>query len=209
MTPWTNAVEAPATLRVLMRPFGKNDAERERRAGRVPALLYGLGQGNLPLSVTAHELRPHARRPDFFNRVLEIELPDGAGVVRAVPRQIDRAFNDMQPSYVTFMRWPSTPAELEKNPQMVPIPTQVLNEDSGPGVKAGHFLFVIFKTWRFKVSKEPVLTSLLVDAAELNLRDRVQLSDLAIPEGHTSIPRGKLLNPTIVKILKAGSGGSS
>ncbi|KAJ1623286.1 ribosomal protein L25/Gln-tRNA synthetase [Pavlovales sp. CCMP2436] len=189
-------------LRVLSRTVAKNQAGRERRAGRVPALIYGLSQHNIPISVNAIELRPYFRRNDFYNRVLELELPDGAGVIRALPRELEVDFETMQPNYVTFLRWPE---DLEKNPQMVPVPVQVINEDLSPGVKAGHFCYKIFKTWRFKVFKEPIISSIVVDAGPLNLGNGIKLSSLVIPEGHVSIPQGQLIDPTLVKVIKSGN----
>lgn len=192
------------TLKLLSRPRTKRSAVREREGQRVPGLLYGGHEPNMPISVTQNELRSHARRPDFFNRVLELELPDGAGVCRAIPRQLDRDFLAQSPSYVTFLRWP---ADLEKAPQMVPIPIEVVNEDVSPGVKAGNYLHHIFRSWRFKVSKEPIPSAVVVDATPLVLEQGVKLSQIALPDGIVPMARGKLLDPTLVKVIKPGGGG--
>ncbi|KAG8464564.1 hypothetical protein KFE25_009932 [Diacronema lutheri] len=192
---------ATETLKLLSRPRTKRSASRDRKDGRVPGLLYGGHVPNLPVSVGQDDLRPHARRSDFFNRIFELELPDGAGVCRAVPRQLDSAFPLRTPSYVTFLRWP---ADLEKHPQMVPIPVEIINEELSPGVKAGNYLFRIFKTWRFKVYREPIPTAIILDAGSLALDQGIKLSDVALPEGIVPIARGKLSNPTLIKVIKPG-----
>jgi large subunit ribosomal protein L25 len=190
---------ASDTLKLLSRSRVKRSALKERKEHRVPGLLYGGGEPNITVSVTAADLRPHARREDFFNRVLELELPESGRVCRAIPRQLDREFESREPSYVTFLRWPE---DLEANPQMVPIPIKIVNEDVSPGVKAGNFLYQIFKTWRFRVTKEPIPSAIVVDAAPLVFEQGVKLSQLDIPDGIVPMPQGKLLNPTLAKVIK-------
>lgn len=190
---------AADTLKLLSRPRVKRSAVRERQEQRVPGLLYGGHQPNLPISITQADLRSHARRSDFFNRVLELELPDGAGVCRAIPRQLDREFASQAPSYVAFLRWPE---DLDKSPQMVPIPITVINEDVSPGVKAGNFVYKIFKTWRFKVFKEPIPAAIVIDAGPLALEQGVKLSQIPLPDGIVPLARGKLVDPTLIKVLK-------
>jgi large subunit ribosomal protein L25 len=189
------------SLPVLTRPRIKRSAQKERSEHRVPALLYGGKEPNVQISVTQADLRPHARRTDFFNRVLELQLPEQGGVCRAIPRQLDRDFKSSEPSYVTFLRWPD---DLASNPQMVPIPIHVINEDVSPGVKAGNYLFQIFKSWRFRVHKEPIPSAIVIDAAPLAFEQSVKLSQLAIADGIEPMAQGKLLDPTLVKVIKAG-----
>lgn len=64
--------------------FGKGGARRTRRAGRVPAVLYGHGQAPRHLSLPAREVA-HALRGGA-NTLLTIELPDGTEL--ALPKAI-------------------------------------------------------------------------------------------------------------------------
>lgn len=64
--------------------FGKGGARRTRRAGRVPAVLYGHGQAPRHLSLPARDVA-HALRGGA-NTLLTIELPDGTEL--ALPKAI-------------------------------------------------------------------------------------------------------------------------
>jgi len=65
--------------------FGKGAARRLRRAGQIPAVIYGLGSELLHVSVDAHELGKALKNS---NLVLEIT---GAGAGRLVaPREVQR-----------------------------------------------------------------------------------------------------------------------
>jgi large subunit ribosomal protein L25 len=69
----------------LRSDFGKGAARRLRRAGQVPAVIYGAGSELLHVAVDAHEL---GKALKFSNLVLEIT---DAGQGRLVaPREIQR-----------------------------------------------------------------------------------------------------------------------
>jgi large subunit ribosomal protein L25 len=66
--------------------FGKGAARRTRRAGLVPAVLYGHGTDPVHLSLPAHELALALR---VANAVLEISI-DGAKSQLALAKQVQR-----------------------------------------------------------------------------------------------------------------------
>ena len=69
----------------LRSDFGKGAARRLRRAGQIPAVIYGAGSELLHVAVDAHEL---GKALKFSNLVLEIT---DAGQGRLVaPREIQR-----------------------------------------------------------------------------------------------------------------------
>ena len=68
--------------------FGKGGARRTRRAGKVPAVLYGHGQPPRHISLSARELL-HAFKTDAgTNVLLTLEMPDGTEL--ALPKEVQR-----------------------------------------------------------------------------------------------------------------------
>lgn len=68
--------------------FGKGGARRTRRAGLVPAVLYGHGSDVRHIALPARELQ-HAFKGDAgANVLLSLDLPDGREL--ALPRQVQR-----------------------------------------------------------------------------------------------------------------------
>lgn len=65
--------------------FGKGAARRLRRAGRVPAVVYGAGSELLHVSVDAHELTQALRSTN-----LVIELTGAGKGVMVAPREVQR-----------------------------------------------------------------------------------------------------------------------
>jgi large subunit ribosomal protein L25 len=67
--------------------FGKGGARRTRRAGKIPAVLYGHGTDPRHISVSSREFE-HALRTDGANVLLDLQLSDGSEL--ALPKSIQR-----------------------------------------------------------------------------------------------------------------------
>ena len=67
--------------------FGKGGARRTRRAGKVPAVLYGHGTEPRHISLPARDFE-HALRTDGANVLLELQLGEGSEL--ALPKAIQR-----------------------------------------------------------------------------------------------------------------------
>jgi large subunit ribosomal protein L25 len=68
--------------------FGKGGARRTRRAGKVPAVLYGHGEKPKHIALPAREFAA-AIRHGGLNQVFSIELPDGTSTL-ALAKAIQR-----------------------------------------------------------------------------------------------------------------------
>src|SRR3569832_1279597 len=62
-------------LKATARPsVGKGAARAERRAGRVPGVIYGDNQAPLPISVEGRELRQRILAGQFLTTIVDISL---------------------------------------------------------------------------------------------------------------------------------------
>ncbi|MFC4910991.1 50S ribosomal protein L25/general stress protein Ctc [Actinomadura gamaensis] len=66
--------------------FGKGAARRTRRAGKVPAVLYGHGTDPVHIALPGHELMLALKTP---NVLLSIDIP-GKGAELALPKDVQR-----------------------------------------------------------------------------------------------------------------------
>jgi large subunit ribosomal protein L25 len=77
-------------VRIVAEPrteFGKGGARRTRRAGKLPAVLYGHGTDPRHLSLPSREFE-HALRTDGANVLLDLQLAEGSEL--ALPKSIQR-----------------------------------------------------------------------------------------------------------------------
>jgi large subunit ribosomal protein L25 len=78
-----------STIRAEIRTeFGKGPARRTRRAGKVPAVLYGHGEDPKHLALPAREFAT-AIRHGGMTQVLTLELSDGSEAT-ALPKELQR-----------------------------------------------------------------------------------------------------------------------
>ena len=69
--------------------FGKGGARRTRRAGLVPAVLYGHGEAPVHIALPAREFAA-AIRHGGLNQVFTIDIVGGSGATLALPKAIQR-----------------------------------------------------------------------------------------------------------------------
>ena len=69
--------------------FGKGGARRTRRAGLVPAVLYGHGEAPVHIALPAREFAA-AIRHGGLNQVFTIDVAGGNGATLALPKAIQR-----------------------------------------------------------------------------------------------------------------------
>ena len=106
---------------------GKGAARAERRAGRVPGVIYGDGKPPLNVSVDHADLKRRIHAGRFLTTIHELDL-DGA-THRVIPRDFQLDPVKDVPVHVDFLR-------LGEGARIrVRIPVHVMNADQAPGVR--------------------------------------------------------------------------
>ena len=169
-----NLIKAAARSRA-----GKGAARSERRAGRVPGIIYGDGKEPLPISLDYNELKLRIYAGHFLTTIHEVEV-DGVKH-RVIPRdfQLD-AVRDL-PLHVDFMRL-GEGATIRVN-----IPIIVKNADQSPGVKRGGTVSIVAHTVEVRCLAEAIPTGIEVDVGSLDINHSKHLSDIKLPEGVRSV----------------------
>ncbi len=165
-----NLIKATARPRA-----GKGAARGERRAGRVPGIIYGDGKTPLPISLDYAELRHSIYAGHFLTTVHDIEV-DGVKH-RVIPRdfQLD-AVRDL-PLHVDFMRL-GEGATIRVN-----IPIRVKNAETSPGVKRGGTVSIVAHALEVRCRADAIPAAIEVDVGDLDINHSRHLSDITLPEG--------------------------
>jgi large subunit ribosomal protein L25 len=154
---------------------GKGTARAERRAGRVPGIIYGDGKPPLPISLDYNDLKLRIYAGHFLTTIHDVEV-DGVKH-RVIPRdfQLDPV-RDL-PLHVDFMRL-GEGATIRVN-----IPIYVKNADQSPGVKRGGTVSIVTHTIEVRCRADAIPTGIEVDVAGLEINHSKHLSDITLPEG--------------------------
>jgi len=169
---------------------GKGAARAERRAGRVPGIIYGDGKPPLPISLDYHELRQRIYGGHFLTTVHDVEIE---GVKhRVIPRdfQLD-AVRDL-PLHVDFMRL-GEGATIRVN-----IPIHVRNAETSPGVKRGGTVSIVTHSIEVRCRADAIPTGIDVDVGGLDINHSRHLSDIKLPEGVRAVSGRDITLVTVV-----------
>src|SRR5215475_10442383 len=161
-------------IRATTRPqAGKGASRAERRAGRVPGVIYGDNQPPLSISVDRAELRQRIYAGKFLTSLYDVEL-DGAKH-RVIPRdcQVDPV-RDV-PIHVDFMRLG------EGATIRVRVPVRVINSDQSPGIKRGGTINIVTHTIDVRCPADAIPDSFEVDVTGLEINHSKHLSDIKLP----------------------------
>jgi large subunit ribosomal protein L25 len=178
-------------MKAVARPrAGKGAARAERRAGRVPGVIYGDGQPPATVSVDHKDLKARIHAGRFLTSVYDLDV-DGT-THRVIPRdfQLD-AVKDL-PLHVDFMRL-GAGARIR-----VRIPVHVRNAEVSPGVKRGGTVNIVTHAIEMEVLADEIPDAIDVDIGELEINHSKHLGDLTLPANVKVISRADTTLVTIV-----------
>ncbi len=178
-------------MKAMARPkAGKGAARAERRAGRVPGVIYGDGQPPLTVSVDHKELKERIYAGRFLTSIYELDV-DGT-THRVIPRDFQLDAVKELPVHVDFLRL-GAGARIR-----VRIPVHVRNAETSPGVKRGGTVNVVTHAIEMEVLADEIPDSIDVDIGELEINHSKHLSDLELPANVKVISRADTTLVTIV-----------
>ena len=154
---------------------GKGPARALRRAGRVPAVIYGERKDQEMISLEARALRRQLGNPHFFNTLCCLQVNGEA--VRVLPRDVQLHPVTDDPLHADFVRV-SAGATVT-----VEIPVVFVNEDVSPGLKRGGVLNIVRREIELVCPADAIPGELTVDLRPFDIGDSVHISHVALPAG--------------------------
>jgi large subunit ribosomal protein L25 len=181
---------------------GKGASRRLRRAGMVPAILYGGNEEPRALTLNHNQVLRSLEHEAFYSHILTVNI--GGTDTRAVLRDLQRHPSKPTILHVDLQRVSAT----EKLRMHVPL--HFLGEDIAPGVKLGGGM-VMHELIEVEVECLPqdLPEYIEVDISALDVGDSLHLSDLKVPQGLTlvELARGEDHDLGVVSIHARRGGG--
>ncbi|OLT34515.1 50S ribosomal protein L25/general stress protein Ctc [Actinomadura sp. CNU-125] len=150
--------------------FGKGAARRTRRAGKVPAVLYGHGTDPTHISLPGHELMMALKTP---NALLAIEGLDG-GKQLALPKDVQRD------PIKGFLEHVDLLIVKRGEKVVVDLPVHVVGDVIAGGVVTQQVVEV-----QVEVDATRIPESVELDVTGLAIDTQVLAKDLKLPSGTT------------------------
>jgi large subunit ribosomal protein L25 len=154
---------------------GKGAARAVRRAGRIPAVLYGDKKDPLTISLDPKAFVRELNRPGYFSHLVDLRL-DG-DTHRALPRDVQFHPVTDEPLHVDFLR---VTASTRTH---VAVPVVFVNQTASPGLKRGGVLNIVRHEIDLNCRADSIPERITIDLTGLDIGDSVHISAVALPEG--------------------------
>ena len=175
---------------------GKGSARAVRRAGRIPAVIYG--DKNEPISITleSREITKIVHQPGVYGRLLDIKVGGSKHTVLTRDIQFHPVTDNVL--HMDFLRV-SGSAKVA-----VAIAVEFINEDACPGIKVGGVLNVVRYEVELLCPATTIPEKITVDLQGLKIGDSVHISTIEMPDGVTPTITDR--DFTIATIASPGGG---
>lgn len=157
---------------------GKGASRALRNEGRVPAVVYGMKQDPMGISVNERELMKLLNTGHFMNSIVMIDA--GGKPVRTLPKDVTFDVVTDRPLHVDFLRI-SAHATVT-----VAVPINFVDEDEAPGITKGGVLNVVRHELELVCDASEIPSEVTVSLKGLEVGDTIHISAVTLPKGTES-----------------------
>jgi large subunit ribosomal protein L25 len=154
---------------------GKGASRSLRRAGRVPAVIYGEKAPQEMISLEARQLRRALQSGRFFSTLCNLHVNGEA--VRVLPREVQLHPVTDEPLHVDFVRV-GRGATIT-----VTVPVVFAHEDVSRGIKRGGVLNIVRRELELLCPADAIPGEIVVDLSDADIGDSLHISQVTLPEG--------------------------
>lgn len=156
---------------------GKGSSRATRRAGKVPAVIYGGKKEPQIISLPENEIIRLINRGGFMTRLFELDV-DGKKE-RALCRDLQKHVVSDMPIHIDFLR------VTKGMTVVVELPVHFINEEESKGLRRGGVINAVRHSIECHVPADDIPSSIDVDLTGLDVGDSIHISSVKLPKGVT------------------------
>jgi large subunit ribosomal protein L25 len=174
--------------------MGKGASRRLRRAGKIPAIIYGGDKDPEALTLSHNEVLRNLEHEAFYSHILTVK--SGGKEMQAILRDLQRHPSKAIIMHMDLQRVSAT-EKLWTN-----VPIHIIGEDVSPSVKAGALVSHDLTEVEVECYPKDLPEYIEVDISALEVGESIHLSGLKVPEGVTltELERGEDHDISVVSI---------
>lgn len=179
---------------------GSSASRRLRRAGRVPAIVYGGTATPVNIELDHNEIYHALRKEEFHASILQMQL-EGAAEEQVLLRSVQWHAYKPQVLHVDFQRVDANQALRTK------VPLHFVNAEISPAVKLSGAM-ISHVTTELEITCLPAALPqfIEVDLTNILAGASIHLADIKLPMGVTYVPHGADANPLLAAaVVKGGA----
>ena len=162
----------------LRNSTGKGSARAARRAGRIPAIIFGDKKETISIDIEEREYKKLMNQSGIFNRLLELSVDGKSNLV--LTRDIQFHPVTENPLHVDFLR-------IGKGSNInVSVPVSFINEELSPGLKTGGVLNTVRFELELMCPADSIPEKIEINLEGLVVGDSIKISSVNLPDGVSS-----------------------
>ncbi|MDX8389552.1 MAG: 50S ribosomal protein L25/general stress protein Ctc [Mariprofundaceae bacterium] len=161
----------------LREQTGKGAARRLRRAGGLPAIIYGGDKPDLPIILNYNDTAKLLNNERFFTSIIDVSVKGkrGKNTVLLKEAQWDPLTDNA--THLDLHRVSAT------DMVQVTVPVQAINQEKSPGIVVGGMLSVIRHSLDVSCRADAIPDVIEVDCSTLDVGDSIHVEDLVLDKG--------------------------
>ena len=156
---------------------GKGSARAARRAGLVPAVIYGNKKDPVGITMEAREITKIVHQPGIFGRLLEIDVAGSRSTVLTRDIQFHPVNDAIM--HMDFLR------VSQSSTIAVAVAVEFINEDKCPGIRLGGVLNIVRHEVELNCPATSIPEKITIDLEGVKIGDSIHISAIPLPEGVT------------------------
>ena len=162
----------------LRNSTGKGSARAARRAGRIPAIIFGDKKETISIDIEEREYKKIMNQSGIFSRLLDLSVDGKSNLV--LTRDIQFHPVSENPLHVDFLR-------IGKGSNInVSVPVSFVNEELSPGLKTGGVLNTVRFELELMCPADSIPEKIEIDLEGLVVGDSIKISSVNLPDGVSS-----------------------
>ena len=162
----------------LRNSTGKGSARAARRAGRIPAIIFGDKKATISIDIEEREYKKIMNQSGIFSRLLDLSVDGKSNLV--LTRDIQFHPVSENPLHVDFLR-------VGKGSNInVSVPVSFINEELSPGLKTGGVLNTVRFELELMCPADSIPEKIEINLEGLVVGDSIKISSVNLPDGVSS-----------------------
>ena len=158
----------------LRNSTGKGSARAARRAGRIPAIIFGDKKETISIDIEEREYKKIMNQSGIFSRLLDLSVDGKSNLV--LTRDIQFHPVSENPLHVDFLR-------VGKGSNInVSVPVSFINEELSPGLKTGGVLNTVRFELELMCPADSIPEKIEINLEGLVVGDSIKISSVNLPD---------------------------
>jgi len=161
----------------LREKTGRGEARRMRRAGLMPAVIYGGDKPELAITLDTMSTSKLLDKEAFYSSIVEINVKGSRGANKALVKDVQWHPVRDEAIHIDFFRVSSS------DQVHMEVPVHVANAETSVGVKKGGLVEIIRHSLELTCRADSIPDHIEVDITALDIGDSIHIEDVVLPDG--------------------------